>query len=404
MKNFGTGFGTGFGSRIAGAAAMGALTLSILGHPAPAMAQGMATIHGHVNNPANQSVTSGNVQLTTDKNPNTPNRKFEYVFPLDDSGNYKGADVKPGNYVAVVMQGPKTVDFISIAVAAGEDKTLDFDMTRKEYLDKMSPADREALEEYKKNSAATTAANAKIENLNALLKQARADTKSGSFDTAIKAMTDATAAKPDEPVLWETLGDAQLGLADAAAKAAKTAKATDASLPDKYGAAIASYQKAVTLNAALAKPDPKITATADNQLGQALGKLALNGQPGKVKDAAAAYEAAATADPTTAGMYYFNEAATLFNAGDGEDAAAAADKAIAADPTRAQAYYIKGQALIQKASVDEKTQKVTVPPGCVEAYQKYLELAPDGPQAEEVKSILTGIGQPIKSTYKAGKK
>ena len=81
--------------------------------------------------------------------------------------------------------------------------------------------------------------------------------------------------------------------------------------------------------------------------------------------------------------------------------AAAADKAIAADPTKADAYYIKGQALIPKATVDPKTQKIIAPPGCVEAYQKYLELAPKGPHAEEVKEILAGIGEQMKSTYKA---
>ena len=78
--------------------------------------------------------------------------------------------------------------------------------------------------------------------------------------------------------------------------------------------------------------------------------------------------------------------------------------AIAADPNRADAYYIKGQALIQKVTVDPKTQKVIAPPGCADAYQKYLELAPDGPHANEVKEILTGIGEKVKSTYKAGKK
>ncbi len=36
-----------------------------------------------------------------------------------------------------------------------------------------------------------TAANSKIANLNALLTQARADTKAGNYDAAIKAMTDA---------------------------------------------------------------------------------------------------------------------------------------------------------------------------------------------------------------------
>jgi hypothetical protein len=212
-------------------------------------------------------------------------------------------------------------------------------------------------------------------------------------------MTDATTAKPDEPILWDTLGDAQLGDAVAADKAAKASHATDASVPDKYAAAIASYQKALTLNAAAAKPSPDLVAAVDNQLGQAYGKT------GKTKDSAAAYEAAAAADKTKAGMYYFNEAATLLNANDSDGAAAAADKAIAADPTKADAYYIKGQALIQKATVDEKTNKVVVPPGCVEAYQQYLVLVPTGARSDEVKGILTGIGEPIKSTYKApGKK
>ena len=125
---------------------------------------------------------------------------------------------------------------------------------------------------------------------------------------------------------------------------------------------------------------------------------------GDAKGASDAYDAAAKTDPTKAGMYLFNEAATLYNAGKTDDAAIAADKAIAADPKRADAYYIKGQALIPKASVDPKTQKITAPPGCVEAYQQYLELQPTGPRADEVKSILTGIGAQVKSTYKAGKK
>ena len=388
-----------FGVRIAGALAAGVLGLMALGQPARLNAQGTATIHGHVQNPAGMPVTNGEVRLTTDKNPSSTTRKFDYTFPIDASGNYKGADVKPGDYVAVVFQGNNTIDFQNVKIAAGEDKTIDFDMTRKEYIDKMSPADKAALEEFKKKNAETMAANAKIGNLNNLLKAARAATAAGNFDEAVKDMTDATTAKADEPILWETLGDAQLGQANAAAKAAKDNKTTDASVPDKYAAAEASYQKALDLNAKAAKPNPEIAAAANNQLGQALGRS------GKPKEAAAAYDAAAKADPAKAGTYYFNEAATLFNANAMDDAAAAADKATAADPTKVEAYYIKGQALIQKATVDPKTNKITAPPECVAAYQKYLELAPTGPHAEEIKGILQGIGEPIKSSYKApGKK
>ena len=389
-----------FGIRIAGVFAAGLMTVLALTHPGSSLAQGAATIHGKVVNPAGLPLTQGEIRLTTDKTAGAPaSKKYDYTFPLDNTGNYTGKDIKPGSYLAIVFQGNNTLDFQVLDLKAGDDKAVDFDMTRKEYLDKMSPAEKEALEEYKKKAAAAGAANAKIANLNNLLKQARADTASGNFDSAIKSMTDATTQKPDEPILWETLGDAQLGQANAAAKTARDNHATDASLNDKYAAAATSYQKAIDLNSKAAKPNPEITAAAENQLGQVLGKS------GKPKDAAAAYDAAAKADPTKAGTYYFNEAATLFNASAMEDAAAAADKAIAADPNKVDAYYIKGQALIQKASVDPKTNKITAPPDCVAAYQKYLELAPTGPHAEEIKGILQGIGEPIKSSYKApGKK
>ena len=36
----------------------------------------------------------------------------------------------------------------------------------------------------------------------------------------------------------------------------------------------------------------------------------------------------------------------------------------------------------------------------IEAYEKYLELAPDGPHAADVKGVLEGIGEQVKSSYK----
>jgi tetratricopeptide (TPR) repeat protein len=379
------------GIQIAGAVAAGFLGLVTMAQPARLLAQTNANVHGHVQNPAGMPLTTGEVRLTTDKNPSSATAKFEFTFPIDASGNFKG-EVKAGSYIGGVFQQGHTIDFLPVAIAAGEDKALDFDMTRKEYLDKMTPADREALEEYKKKNAEVTAANGKIGNLNNLLNTARTDTKAGNFADAIKAMTDATTAKPDEPILWETLGDAQLGLANAAAKAGKL---SDPAVQGDFAAAGTSYQKALTLNTAAAKPSPDLTAAANNQLGQVLGKT------GKTKDSADAYEAAAKADPPKASMYFFNEAATLFNASDMDGAAAAADKAIAADPTKVDAYYIKGQALVQKATVDEKTQKITAPPECIAAYNKYLELAPTGPHAEEIKGILQGIGATVQGNYKA---
>ena len=73
-------------------------------------------------------------------------------------------------------------------------------------------------------------------------------------------------------------------------------------------------------------------------------------------------------------------------------------------PKRADAYFIKAASLVPKATVDPKTNKIVAPPGCIEAYQQYLELDPNGAHAVEVKDVLTGFGQTVKSSYKAGKK
>jgi tetratricopeptide (TPR) repeat protein len=389
------------GLKVSSVLAASLLAICAMAHPSSLLAQAAASLHGHVNNAIGQPVGKGDVKLTTDRSSDAKSRKYAYTFPLDSNGDYKGTGITPGNYVAIVFQDDKSLDFVdSVVLAAGDDKVVNFDMTRKEYIDKMTPEERKTLEEFKKKNSEAVANNSKIQNLNAQLQQARADTKAGNFDPAISAMQSATAAKPDEAILWIALADAQLGSADAAAKAAKAGgkPATDPAITQKYSDAATSYKKAVDLNAASKKPNPDVTATAYNQLGQAYAKQ------GDVKDAADAYDAAAKAQPASAGTYFFNEAATLYNAGKLDDAAAAADKAIAADPKRADAYYIKGQALIPKATYDDKTKKIVAPPGCVDAYQMYLQLAPDGPHAADVKGVLEGIGEKVQSNYKAGRK
>jgi tetratricopeptide (TPR) repeat protein len=378
------------------------LLIVAMAHPARSVAQGTASIHGHVNNAAGMALPKAEIRLTNDRTSQPADRKYQYTFPIDPtSGDYKGTGIAPGNYVVFVFAEDKSVDFNeSVVLANGDDKVVSFDMTRPEYLAKMSPEDRKALEDYKKKNAEIVANNSKISSLNTLLTQARADNKAGNYDAAMKSMKDATAAKPDEGILWLTLGDAQLGSADAAAKAAKAAgtPTTDPAITAKYADAAASYKKGIDLNSASKKPSPEVAAVAYNQLGQVYAKQ------GDAKAAADAYEQAAKTLPANAGMYYFNEAVTLYNNGKLAEADAAADKAIAADPNKADAYYIKGQALIPQATVDPKTQKIVAPPGCVEAYQKYLELTPDGAHAADVKGILEGIGAQVKSSYKAGKK
>lgn len=371
-----------------------------------------ASLNGHVNNAAGLPLAAGaQVKLTTDKSAAFKDQKWKYTFDVDANGDYKGAGITPGDYLAVVVAENKSIDFVDVALKTGEDKLQNFDMSRKEYLDKMSPEDKAALEAYKKHAGEAASANKVVANLNATLKTVRADLAAAAPEkgdvskdiTDIKAAVD---AKPDESVLWLTYGETLQAQGDHLAKQDRTNHKpvlSDEAVMKNYGDAVEAYNKSITLNAAAKKPDPLVQATAYNQLGNVQAKA------GKVKEASDAFEAAAKLQPANAGMYYSNEAAVLFNASNSgaasiDAAGAAADKAIAADPKRADPYYIKGQSLITKATVD-KAGKYVTPPGCIEAYKMYLELQPEGARADEVRAILTGMGEKINTKYKApGKK
>jgi len=166
----------------------------------------------------------------------------------------------------------------------------------------------------------------------------------------------------------------------------------------KYDDAITNYKKALDLENASKKPRPEILGVAESGLGEVYART------GKVQDAQAAYDAAAKADPPRGPIYLKNETIIYFQQGNADAQAAAADEAIKADPNDAILYYLKGQALVQKATVDPKTQRIVLPPDCTAAYQKYLDLAPTGPFATEVAGILQQAGEKVSSSFKAGRK
>ncbi len=87
------------------------------------------------------------------------------------------------------------------------------------------------------------------------------------------------------------------------------------------------------------------------------------------------------------GLAYFNVCAVLYNIGDTANSAAACRKCVQADPTRANAWFVLGSDLFADASVVAHG-KVSITEECRHALQKYLELAPDGPHAADVKAML----------------
>ena len=170
-----------------------------------------------------------------------------------------------------------------------------------------------------------------------------------------------------------------------------------------YQKAIDLKQKAVDCRFHQEDSDAtKALASYYNNMGKAAAS------DGKTEEAVKAYNQAAQLDPASAGMYYFNLGGTLTNANIKNDpemrkaAVEAFDKAIAADPNKADAYYWKGTNLIGAATL--QGDKMIAPPGTAEAFQKYLDLAPTGPHAEEAKAMLAAVGAKVETSYGTQKK
>lgn len=103
-----------------------------------------------------------------------------------------------------------------------------------------------------------------------------------------------------------------------------------------------------------------------------------------------AANATAFAQTDNPAVSYFNSCAMLYNAGKTDEAIAACDKAIALDPGKADAYFIKASALFGNAKIGSDG-KYEVPPGTIEALNKYLELAPNGAHAPDVHAMLDAL-------------
>ncbi len=129
-------------------------------------------------------------------------------------------------------------------------------------------------------------------------------------------------------------------------------------------------------------------STALSQMFMAKGHALA--QLGKDDDAITSFTEAAE-EMTNPGQAYFNICALEYNDSlTTLDPVKACDKAIASDPTIADAYFIKGSILVSKATIDAKG-KQSFPPGTAEALQKYLDLAPNGTHAQDVRDMLGSV-------------
>ena len=360
----------------------------------PVFAQASGTVKGVCKDAQGTPVADGVVVWT-----NLDNGQ-KYTLKTNKKGEYFSLGLTPGKYLVTLyknaddMKANKEMDHIKGFSVTLDENTLDLDMKKDmEEAAKGKGISAEQLKQQQEQNAKVEKEKSTVGKLNDKLNAAKTAADAGDFDTAIAALTEATQMDATRDLLWFKLGDYYRMSAPKQTDPAEKQKRLDS--------AVESYQKAVDLKKA-APPD-KDPAAAAKALAAYYNNLAdAYSKDKKTDDAVKTYELSAQTDPSSAAQAYFNIGAVLTNAGKADAAIAAFDKCIAADPTKAEAYYQKGVNLLGKATL--QGDKTVAAPGTVEALQKYLEIAPNGPNAQNAKDLLASLGTKVETTYGTKKK
>jgi tetratricopeptide (TPR) repeat protein len=328
--------------------------------------------------------------------------KGNYTTKTDKKGHYGHYGLPIGTYDITVEVNGKVVDGMNkIRTTLSGIPPLNFDLKPpqqataggqaapppKEVLQKMSKEDREKYEKANKDKEAQIAKN---KALNDTYNAGRDALNAKQYDVAVDNLKKASEMDPSQNVIWTQLAEAYMGLG--------STKTGDEQMAT-YQLGLDAYKKAIEQ-----KPED---AALENNYGLALVKAK------KPAEAQEALNKAAEIDPSNAVRYYYNLGAVLVNSNQPEAAATAFQKAISSfdaikaagtpppDIVRnyADANYQYGITLLSKASTDAATGKVTPVPGTVEAFNAYLQYAPDGPFADSAKGMIATIGGTVATTY-----
>lgn len=311
-----------------------------------------------------------------------------YQVKTNKKGHYGHYGLPLGTYdLALVYNGKTLYTLNKIKTHPGDPLEIDIDLQKEAAKHQQQAAavqqqlasgaqvkapkgmSKEEARKYEEALKKQQAEIKKIGQLNALLKQNQQFVQAKQWDQAVQTMEQAVAMDQTHDILYANLGQDYMGA-------------------KQYDKAADAFQKAIAL-----KPTD---ADYYINLGNAYSKA------GKNDEAAAQFTKAAQLDPANAKTAYFDEAAVFYNSGKMDEAGQAVDKLLQVDPNNAMGWYLKGQILLGKAAVDPKTGTPIPVPGTVEAFQKYLQLAPTGPYADSVKSTIQLLTSQVQTTFKKG--
>ena len=306
----------------------------------------------------------------------------------DSDGKYSIPGLRAGIYTVTVVAFPPPnekqppYEFTKVRVESGGE-TKNTDANFKEIMAKQGAAAQEQVKKQEEAKAKFEGMKAHFAAGNAMLEQekaARAELQKAPADQRDAAKQKVTeladqAAKeykaaqesggekdPNLHLLWAKLGEAY----DTAGRNEEAAQA---------------YQQAIA-----AKPD---VSGYYNNLGNVLARM------GKIDEAKTAYTKSAELDPPNAATAWRNFGISLYNANRLGDAVEPLQKSAELDPKNAQTWYLLGASLVFKMTLKKVGDK-EVPefaPGTIEAYQKAIELDPNGTYGQQAKAGLEQLQQ-----------
>ena len=339
-----------------------------------------------------------------------------YTLTTDKDGKFSQIGLTPGMYTVTFLNPPRLPApgyQIQRQVSSGGENDFSVNFQKIAAQQGANPEEQKKREEaqnqfknMKEHVDAGVAALSDADQLHQQLKTATPDQKSGiqdkintDYQTAITELQQAeqgVGAKDtkNHAVILSNLAIAQ-------------------NLAGHYDDSVASYQKAIdfnpqpnyyvglsqaTVNSASALTDPAAISAKVTEAGADCDKAtALENPPNASNDA----------------RCWKNIGIVLTNKGDLKDAVAPLLKATTADPKDAQAWYLLGSAYTGLIDTKQEGEKITyvIPPGTADAYQKCIDVDPNGPNAAQCKTMLdslaamsggdvTSIGTKPKSTKK----
>ena len=318
--------------------------------------------------------------------------KGAYKVKSDKKGHWFHAGLPLGTYTISCEVDGKVVDTVKgVRTRLGDPLPVNFDLQKMaqkqqamakavetgtvtaEQSREMSKEEKAAMEKVAKERAAALSKN---KELNDAFNEGMENLKSKNYPASIAGFEKAVVMDPNQFVIWGNMAEAY------------TAYAATLQGPEKEAAttkSFAAFSKAIEL-----KPDD---AGFHNNYALALARAK------KFTEAEAELDKAAVIDPTGAGKYYFNLGAVLTNNNLGEAASSAFKKATEKDPNYAEAHYQYGVSLAAKVTMTPDG-KMVPPPGMREAFEKYIELSPNGPNADGAKGMLAGMQAGIQTDYR----